>query len=56
MNWILHDSYKTIKLATQDGQDIIKVRLAKGVKIVKSKKKTRPYLLYILPINERKVN
>jgi hypothetical protein len=54
MTWTFHDSYTTKKSAQDEGESIVKLRLAKGVKIVKEGKKKRPYLLYILPLKETK--
>jgi len=52
-DYIFHDSYKTQEDAKVEGENIVKVGLAKGVKIVKEGKKSRPYLLYVLPLKER---
>jgi hypothetical protein len=56
MNWIFHDSYKTQEAAKEEGENIVKLGLAKGVKAVKKGKKSRPFLLYILPVKEREEN
>jgi hypothetical protein len=48
-DYIFHDSYKTQEEAQQEGENIVKVGLAKGVKITSGGKKKRPFLLYILP-------
>jgi hypothetical protein len=53
-NWTFHDSYKTKEDAQVEGENIVKVGLAKGVKIIKEGKKSRPFLLYILPLKETK--
>jgi len=53
MDWVLHDSYKTEKLAHKAGDDIVKLGLAAGVKIPKRKKKTEKFKLYILPLTKR---
>lgn len=53
MNWIFHDSYKTQEDAKIEGENIVKVGLARGVKVVKEGKKSRPYLLYMVPLKER---
>jgi len=52
--WVFHDSYKTQEDAQQEGESIVKIGLAKGVKVVKEGKKSRPFLLYMLPLNETK--
>lgn len=52
--YIFHDSYKTKEEAQIEGENIVKVGLAKGVKVVKEGKKSRPFLLYILPIKGEK--
>jgi hypothetical protein len=51
--WIFHDSYKTQEDAREEGESIVKLGLAKGVKVVKEGKKARPFLLYIVPIKEK---
>lgn len=48
--YIFHDSYKTQEDAQVEGESIVKIGLAKGVKIVKEGKKSRPFLLYMLPL------
>lgn len=48
--WIFHDSYKTKEDAQLEGENIVKVGLAKGVKVIAGGKKRRPFLLYILPV------
>ena len=53
MTWTFHDSYKTQEAAKEEGENIVKVGLAKGVKVVKEGKKSRPFLLYVLPLKER---
>jgi hypothetical protein len=53
MTWTFHDSYKTQDAAREEGEKIVSVGLAKGVKVVKGGKKSRPYLLYVLPLKER---
>jgi hypothetical protein len=53
MTWIFHDSYKTQDVAREEGENIVKVGLAKGVKVIKGGKKSRPFLLYVLPLKER---
>lgn len=53
MPWIFHDSFKTSSAAEKAGKDIVKLGFAKGVKITKLGKKSKPYMLYILPIKER---
>ena len=50
MTWTFHDSYKTQEAAKEEGENIVKVGLAKGVKIIKGGKKSRPYLLYVVPL------
>lgn len=52
--YIFHDSYKTQEAAKDEGENIVKVGLAKGVKVVKEGKKSRPFLLYVLPLKEIK--
>ena len=47
--YIFHDSYKTKELAQKSGEDIVRLKLAKGIKIIKEGKKSRPFLVYILP-------
>ena len=54
MSWVFHDSFKTKKEASKIGDDIIALGLAKGVKIQKNGKKTRPFMLYILPLTVKK--
>lgn len=49
MSWIFHDSYATRPTAKRYAQKMVLTGLAKGVKIEKKGKKSRPYLLYILP-------
>jgi hypothetical protein len=51
--WVLHDSFKTAKAANSAGVDIINLALAKAVKVTQKGKKTRPYMLYILPLKSR---
>jgi len=46
--WVFHDSYKTQEDAQVEAENIVKVGLAKGVKVVKEGKKSRPFLLYII--------
>jgi len=53
MSWVFHDSYKSKKIAEKAGTNILKLGLAKGVKIQKKGKKSRPYMLYILPLKVR---
>jgi hypothetical protein len=53
MNWIFHDSYKTLAAAQEAGEDIVKLGFAKGVKVSKTGKKSKPFMLFILPIKER---
>ena len=53
MSWIFHDSFKTIKAAKKAGDDIVSLGFAKGVKVTKAGKKSKPFMLYILPIKER---
>ena len=48
--YLFHDSYKTQEDARIEGENIVKIGLAKGVKVIKEGKKTRPFLLYILPL------
>ncbi len=48
--WVFHDSYRTKAIAQKAGKDIMKLGLAKGVKIEPNGKKSRPYRLYILPL------
>ena len=55
-DYIFHDSYKTKEDAQVEGENIVKVGLAKGVKVIKGGKKSRPFLLYIVPIKEREEN
>jgi hypothetical protein len=52
-SWVFHDSYKTQEAAREEGENIVKVGLAKGVKVIKGGKKSRPFLLYVLPLKER---
>ena len=54
MSWVFHDSFKTERTAASTGKYIVKIGLAKGVKIQKLGKKNRPYLLYILPLKGEK--
>ncbi len=55
MDWIFHDSFKTKKKANKIGDDIVKIGLASGVKITNRGKKSRPYMLYILPLRKQGV-
>lgn len=55
MRYVFHDSYKTELQAAKAGKDIIKLGLAVGVKVNKRGKKSRPFLLYILPLGKRGV-
>lgn len=55
MDWVYHDNYKTEKQANKMGADIVKLGLAVGVKVTKRGKKSKPYMLYILPIGKRGV-
>lgn len=48
--WVFHDTYTSSKAAQKAGQDILKLGLVKGVKIEKKGKKSRPYMLFILPL------
>ena len=48
--WVFHDSFKTKKLAMQACKDIVQLNLAGGARVRKGGKKSRPYLLYILPV------
>ena len=50
MTWIFHDSYRTLKIAQVAGKDMVALGLAKGVKVSKLGKKSKPFMLYILPI------
>jgi hypothetical protein len=56
MSWVFHDSYKTKKAATKAGKDFVELALAKGARIRKGGKKSRPYLLYILPLKIKETN
>jgi len=47
--WVFHDSYKTQTDAVIEGNSIVNMGLVKGVRIEKKGKKSRPFLLYILP-------
>jgi hypothetical protein len=53
MDWVFHDSFKTVKSANKAGDDIVKLSLAAGVKVTKSGKKSAPFMLYILPLRKR---
>lgn len=53
MNWVFHDSYATEASAKKYGEEIVFIGLAKGVKIVNLGKKSKPYLLYILPCKRK---
>jgi hypothetical protein len=50
MNWIFHDSYETDDLVQAAGADMINLGLAKAVKIIQKGKKSRPYMLFIIPL------
>lgn len=54
VSWVFHDSYKTKEDAYTEGESIVKLGLAKGVKVVKEGKKARPFLLYVVPLKEKK--
>lgn len=54
MTWVFHDSFKTQKSAEKAGTDILKVGLAAGAKVTKLGKKAKPFMLYILPLKERR--
>lgn len=53
MSWVFHDSFKTKPQARKAGDNIVILGFAKGVKITKNGKKSKPYMMYILPIKER---
>ena len=53
MTWIFHDSFKSRKTAERAGSDIVKLGFAKGVKVTKNGKKSKPFMMYIIPIKER---
>jgi hypothetical protein len=53
MSWVFHDSFKTAKSAEEAGDNIVKLGFAKGIKITKAGKKSKPFMMYILPIRER---
>ncbi len=53
MTWIFHDSFKTLRLAKTVADSVVELGFAKGVKITKTGKKSKPFMLYILPIKER---
>lgn len=48
--WVCYDTFRSSKTAKKTGQDILKLGLATGVKIEKKGKKSRPYMLFILPL------
>lgn len=50
MSWVFHDSYRSKKPAEKAGTNILKLGLVKGVKVEKKGKKSRPFMLYILPL------
>ena len=50
MPWVFHDSFKTEKAAAKVGKSVVALGLAKGVKVSKLGKKSKPFMLYILPI------
>lgn len=52
MTWVLHDTFKNKKEATELGESIVEVGIAKGIKVRKGRNKLRPYELYILPLNK----
>jgi len=59
MSWVFHDSFKTkiqAKKAGDAGDDIVSLGFAKGVKITKTGKKSKPFMMYILPVKEREEN
>lgn len=53
MSWVFHDSFKTKPQAERAGASIVKLGFAKGVKVTKKGKKSKPFMMYILPIKER---
>jgi len=56
MSWVLHDTFMTKQSAKEFGESIVEVGLAKGIKIVRSRNKIRPYELYILPLDKKHGN
>lgn len=50
MGWIFHDCFKTKLQAKKAGDDIVSLGFAKGIKITKAGKKSKPFMMYILPI------
>jgi hypothetical protein len=56
MSWVFHDSFKTKIQAKKAGDDIVSLGFAKGVKITKTGKKSKPFMMYILPVKEREEN
>lgn len=55
MDWVFHDSFKTKKKANETGDHIVKLGFAAGVKVTSRGKKSRPYMLYILPLRKQGV-
>jgi hypothetical protein len=53
MGWVFHESFKTLKSAQKTADSVVELKFAKGVKITKTGKKSKPYMMYILPIKER---
>lgn len=53
MGWVFHDSFKTKPQAKKVADNIVELRFARGIKITKTGKKSKPFMLYILPIKER---
>jgi hypothetical protein len=50
MLYVFHDSYKTKSQAKKVANDMINIGLVNGVKLTKKGSKSRPFMLYILPL------
>jgi hypothetical protein len=53
MSWVFHDSFKSGLAAKRAGNDMLKLGFVKGIKITKQGKKSRPFMLFIIPIKLR---
>jgi len=53
MSWVFHDSFKTKLQAKKAADNIVELGFAKAVKVTKKGKKSKPFMMYILPIKER---
>jgi hypothetical protein len=56
MTWVFHDAFKTLGEAQEASDNIVALGLAKGVKVSETGKKSKPFMLFILPIKEGEKN